>query len=150
MNPSDGTAGQPYPWVVPDLFRWFGLVLVNLTGLVIAWWGTSGTPHLGGQLTWVNVGVAAVVIGGLGNMTWLLQGRRALALRRRALVAQAEAKTVVPAVPYLADDLVRYAVAGATRYHRAGCDAIAGKRVKSMSAAAQERAGRRACGLCGG
>src|SRR3954452_5329832 len=78
---------KPYPWVVPDLYRWFTLLLLSAAGLGAAWWGISGTARLATQITWLNVGVAAVVVGGLGNVTWLLQGRRALGLRRRAVLA---------------------------------------------------------------
>jgi hypothetical protein len=144
------TTEQPYPWLVPDLFRWFGLLLLSVAGLVVAWWGTSGTAHLNSQITWLNVGVGAVVVGGLGNMTWLLQGRRALALRRRTLLVQVAATTPLQTDPYPGPDGSRFVVAGTTRYHRAGCPAIAGKPAESMSVARHERAGRRACGLCGG
>ena len=142
---------QPYPWLVPDLFRWFGLVLLGAVGLVVAWWGVSGTAKLSTQITWLNVGVAAVVVGGLGNMTWLLQGRRALALRRRAVLAGipvAALRTSPPAYPESAP--TRVAVPGATRYHREGCAAVAGKAAKSMTIDKHERAGRRPCGICSG
>jgi hypothetical protein len=141
---------QPYPWLVPDLFRWFGLLGLSLTGVVVAWWCASGTASFARQLTWLDVGVAAVVIGGLGNMTWLLQGRRALAVRRRALLsglpAALQATTAATAEP----DTERLAVPGTTRHHRAGCPAVAGKPVEVMQAIDHERAGRRPCGLCGG
>ena len=146
-----GSGGdQPYPWLVPDLYRWFGLLLLSLAGLVVAWWGASGTTGMNRQITWLNVGVAALVVGGLGNMTWLLQGRRALAIRRRVLLADAAPTPALPSDPYPEQDGVRFAVPGTSRHHRAGCAAIAGKQVESMSAAQHERAGRRACGLCGG
>ena len=32
---------QPYPWVVPDLFRWFGLLGLSAAGLCVAWWCAS-------------------------------------------------------------------------------------------------------------
>src|SRR5436305_1506498 len=92
----------------------------------------------------------ALVVGGLGNMTWLLQGRRALAIRRGVLLADAAPTPALPSDPYPEQDGVRFAVPGTSRHHRAGCAAIAGKQVESMSAAQHERAGRRACGLCGG
>ena len=141
---------QPYPWVVPDLFRWFGLLLLSLAGIVVAWWGISGTARTSGQITWLNVGVSAIVVSGLGNMTWLLQGRRALAIRRRALLGQLGTAVHVPVDPYPVDAGARFAVPGTTHHHRAGCPAIAGKPVESMSLSKHERAGRRPCGICGG
>jgi hypothetical protein len=140
---------QPYPWVVPDLFRWFGLLCVAAVTLVVAWWGVSGTSRVAGLITWVNVGVGAVVVSGLANMTWLLQGRRAVAARRRALFADLGAgppAADVMAVPDVGE--LRLAVPGATRHHRAGCVALAGKPVERATVAEHERRGRRPCGLC--
>jgi hypothetical protein len=144
-------ARQPYPWVVPDLFRWFFLLGLSIVGLVVAWWGVSGTARTGTQITWINIGVAAVVVGGLGNMTWLLQGRRAVALRRRELLARLPARTTVAVAPVASSPREkRVAVPGASRHHRPDCAAVAGKRVEEASVAKHERAGRRPCGLCGG
>ena len=141
---------QPYPWVVPDLFRWFFLLGLSVVGIVVAWWGVSGTASTGSQITWVNVGGAAVVVGGLGNMSWLLQGRRAVALRRRQLLGGLADVVTPPAVPVDGAKDMRVAVPGASRYHRPDCAAVEGKQVKEMSVARHERAGRRPCGLCGG
>ena len=141
---------QPYPWVVPDLFRWFGLLGLAAVGLVVAWWEESGTASLHTEIIWLNVGVSAIVVSGLGNMTWLLQGRRALALRRRELMAAVpSAAPHAPSADADVDD-ARVGVPGTTRYHRPGCAAVSGKAVRSMSVAKHERAGRRPCGLCGG
>ena len=147
---SEPPTRQPTPWVVPDLFRWFGLLGIGAAGLVVSWWGVSGTAKLSGLVTWVNVGVVAVVVSGLGNMTWLLQGRRAVAERRRRLLS---ASSFAPSTPDLLmpyGDDVRVAVPGTTRHHRPGCAAVAGKRVERKSTAQHERAGRRPCGLCDG
>lgn len=150
-SPARPTAHQPYPWVVPDLFRWFFLLLLSLAGLVVAWWGESGTARLSTQITYLNVGVVAVVIGGLGNFTWLVQGRRALALRRRELLASLPvAASPAPPVAYPTSGEVRVAVPGATLHHRPDCPAVAGKRTQERSVAAHEKAGRRPCGLCAG
>lgn len=140
---------QPYPWVVPDLFRWFALLGLSAAGLCVAWWCASGTTQTGRLVTWVNVGVVAVVVGGLGNVTWLLQGRRAVAARQRALTAALA--EVVPATVAVAPypDEERVAVPGTTRHHRPTCAAVAGKPVERASTVAHERAGRRPCGLCG-
>lgn len=138
---------RPFPWLVPDLFRWFGLLLLSAGGLVAAWWGVSGTARVSGQIAWVNVAVAALVVGGLGHMTWLLQGRRALAVRRRALMARLDARTA--AATYPADPTgLRVAVPGTGHHHRPDCPAVAGKKVQKVSLAAHKRAGRSACGLC--
>ena len=147
--PARQSAEQPYPWVVPDLYRWFGLLLLSAAGLAVAWWGISGTTRLSSEITWLNVAVTAVVVGGLGNMTWLLQGRRALAIRRRALLERLPVPDLrTPPVAYREPDDARVTVPGTTRHHRPSCPAVAGKPVEAMSVAKHERAGRRPCGLC--
>lgn len=152
MTGSVPAAGrQPYPWVVPDLYRWFFLLGMSAVGLAVAWWGASGTAQTGTQITWLNVGIAAVVLGGLGNMTWLLQGRRAVALRRRDLIAQLSLVLPAPtATTAVGGDGMRVAVPGTQRYHRPDCAAVIGKTVERMAGPDHERAGRRPCGLCGG
>ena len=149
-GPSVAAPGrQPYPWVVPDLFRWFFLLGLSASGLAVAWWGMSGTARTGGQITWLNVGVAAVVVGGLGNMTWLLQGRRALAVRRRELLATVPLRgNVDPATNSVDPDAARVWVRGTSRYHRPDCAAVVGKDVERATVARHERRGRRPCGLC--
>ena len=122
-----------------------------MAGLVVAWWGESGTARLSTQIAYLNVGVVAVVLGGLGNFTWLVQGRRALALRRRELLASIPVSALpTPPAAYPTSDEVRVAVPGAKLHHRPDCPAVAGKRTQRRSVAAHEKAGRRACGLCAG
>lgn len=141
------TSRRPYPWVVPDLFRWFGLLGLSAAGLCVAWWCASGTTTVHSLVTWINVGVVAVVVGGLGNVTWLLQGRRAVTARQRELAAVLAATRATAPVGLYPDD-VRVAVPGTTRHHRPGCPAVAGKAVDRAALAVHERAGRRPCGLC--
>lgn len=139
---------QPTPWVVPDLFRWFGLLGLAAVGLVMAWWGVSGSTRTDRLITWTNVGTAAVVLSGLANMTWLLQGRRAVSARRRELLAAAASIAMAPGAVATLDD-VRVAVPGTSRHHRVGCPSVSGKPVERGTVADHERAGRHACGLCG-
>ena len=148
--PAESRARQPYPWVVPDLFRWFGLLLLAAAGICVAWWGASGSTGLGRLVTWVNVGVVAVIVGGLGNVTWLLQGRRAVTARQRGLLAVCRSTLSADVVPEPYPDEVRVAVPGTSRHHRPGCPAVAGKTVERLPLVEHERAGRRSCGLCDG
>src|SRR4051794_26178835 len=151
MRPSAPVPGrQPYPWQVPDLFRWFALLGLSVVGIVVAWWCASGSATFSRQLTWLNVGVAAVVVAGLGNMTWLLQGRRALVLRRRLVLSALGIESDPTDLSAVEADDVRHAGPGTTRHHRSGCPAVAGKQTETMSATDHERAGRRPCALCCG
>src|SRR3954447_20140996 len=123
------TPRQPYPWRVEDLLRWYVALGASLLGLAVAWWGISGTTRLSRGITWIDVAVLALVVGGLGNMRWLLQGRRAVAARRRAeLPDAAELRALLVAPPRTVDE-ARVAIAGATRHHAPTCPAVQGKPV---------------------
>ena len=140
---------QPYPWRVEDLLRWYVALGASLAGLAVAWWGISGTLRLSRSITWIDVAVLSLVVSGLGNTRWLLQGRRALAARRRAELPDAAVLAALLApVPEVEVDDVRVCVDGATRHHAPGCPAVQGKAVRQATADEHERAGRTACGLC--
>ena len=141
---------QPYPWRVEDLLRWYVALGISLLGLAVSWWGISGTTRLGRSITWIDVAVVALVVGGLGNMRWLLQGRRAVAARRRAeLPDAAELLAVLAPHQQLKTDGTRVAIVGSTtRHHAPSCPAVQGKPVQSGSVDEHEQSGRVACGLC--
>lgn len=139
---------QPYPWRVEDLLRWYAATGLALVGLAVAWWGVSGTVSGTRAITWIDVAVLAVVAGGLGNARWLLQGRRALAARRRAELPTAEQLRALRRPAPACDDDVRVAVPGTLRHHRPTCAAVAGKPVETLPPAEHEAAGRSPCGLC--
>jgi hypothetical protein len=140
---------QPYPWRVEDLLRWYVALGISLLGLAVAWWGISGTTRLSRSITWIDVAVVAVVVGGLGNMRWLLQGRRAVATRRRAeLPDPAELRALLRPARPVRVDAPRVAVPGATRHHASDCAAVQGKPVEQGSAEEHASVGRVACGLC--
>jgi hypothetical protein len=138
---------QPYPWRVEDLLRWYVAMGLSLLGLAVSWWGISGTLSTSRAVTWIDVAVLALVLGGLGNMRWLLQGRRALALRRREELPD-PATLRRRALPVDDASPLRVAVVGTTRHHLPGCQAVSGKPVEVLDVAEHERAGRAACGLC--
>lgn len=138
---------QPYPWRVEDLLRWYAVLGTSLIGLTVAWWGVSGTVDLARGITWLDVAVVALVVGGLGNTRWLLQGRRAVAARRRDELPDALELGRTRPWP-AAEDELRVAVPGTTRHHRRGCPAVTGKPGQELAVAEHERAGRTPCGLC--
>ena len=143
---TDPDRRQPFPWMANDLLRWFTILGAAAAGLVVAWWGASGTTRTSVLVMWINVGAGALIVAGLANMRWLLQGRRAVALRRRSVLPLVTALTSGTVVA--AGDDVRVAVTGTSRHHRPDCAAVAGKTVDEGTVAEHERAGRQPCGLC--
>lgn len=140
--------GQPFPWQVSHLLVWYLGAGLGLTVIVAAWWGSSGTTSVTTLITWVDVGVVGVVVSGIANLLWLLEGRRAVGERRYAVLGDVDVSlhAQAPALPESEQPLV--ATEQMTRYHRPSCPAVAGKQVTAAARADHESAGRSRCGIC--
>lgn len=139
----------PVPWPLYHLLSWFGRLAVGVVTMLVAWWGVSGTTQLSRLILWVNIAVVGLTVTGLANLVWLLEGRRAVATRRRAVLRGLDESWL---------DIVRPAGASApetavassvmTRYHLPDCAAVRGKQVEPLPLAAHASAGRTPCGIC--
>jgi hypothetical protein len=149
------------PWRYSDFIRVYATTLVGAVGLLVAWYGSSGSTRLSTQAGWTDLGIAAVLLSGVGNTLWLVSGRRALGARRRLVSLDAGELGPAPIVGVpgnpvdatdrtLVDDPQQRLVSAPTmtRYHRAACPMVAGKPVRAASRARHEAAGRRPCGIC--
>ncbi len=130
----------------------FGVVLAaGLAGLLVAYYGASGTTEVGDQVVWVNVGAAGLLLSGAGIVAFLAAGRRAVGRRRLALfgdVPGAGAVDVTDEHGARSDAGTLVAAPAMTRYHRHGCAFTEGRSVAAASRSEHERAGRRPCGVC--
>ena len=113
--------------------------------LALSWWGAAQEVRLARQFRWMAGGVMSIVVLGVVSATWILEGRRAVSRRRRRWMAEQRRRLAAPPVttaPVL--------VAGErmTRYHRPGCELVAGKAASVASRREHERQGRRPCGVC--
>jgi hypothetical protein len=129
------------PWGLSDARTTFFTTFGGLAGLVMAWWGASGTGKLDRQVTWMVVGIAAVVVIGVGNFFWLLAGRRAVGVRRGMLLDALDAATpspasVLPGVVVAGRTTAHVTIAGSSRYHVPSCLLARGKAVAAVDAAA--------------
>jgi hypothetical protein len=64
------------------------LYLSNVIGavlLAVAWLGASGSVSLRAQVPWLDAGIAGVIVAAVGDLRWLLAGRRNVGLFRREL-----------------------------------------------------------------
>ena len=124
------------------------VVVVAVAGLLLAlsWWGAAEEVRLARQFRWVAAGVVSIIVLGVVSATWILEGRRAVSRRRRRWMAE-QRRRLAAAAPVTAAPAL---VAGErmTRYHRPGCDLVAGKVLSAASRVEHERAGRRPCGVC--
>ena len=142
---------RPLPWSVSDarsalLPIAFGFVLLGW-----AWWDASGTGKLADQTRSV---VFALLGGGVvvaGSIAWLAAGRRAVRIRRRAIVEVLEESTLLARGQDAVDTETRTErgalvfVTGTSHYHRADCLLVQDKNVQAHSG----RTGKREpCPMC--
>ena len=148
-------------WGAEDLLRW--VITCGLGGIVIvvAWYIAAGEATFGQQVGPLDAALAGLLLSGVGNLAWLLHGRRALGERRRILLpdvaeaaagrgAQAVIVGPVTALSHEASaDEVFLAGEGMERFHRADCALAAGRTGWTTATRREhEAAGRRPCGVC--
>src|SRR5580704_2280096 len=73
-------------WGAEDLLRW--VITVGLGGIVVAvsWYVCAGDLQFSQQVGPIDAAIAGLLLSGIGNLAWLVHGRRALGERRRALL----------------------------------------------------------------
>jgi hypothetical protein len=153
-----GTASGGLLWGAEDLIRWVLGVGAGGIVIVVAWYVCSGDATLNRQIGPLDAAVAGLVFAGLGNVMWLLRGRRALGERRRALLPD-----LVPrdgAIGHSADAHVGGAGSagvegdllvggeGMMRFHRPDCPLAVGRSWAVVTRQLHEEAGRLPCGVC--
>jgi hypothetical protein len=157
--PRRAAPARPLLWGAEDLLRW--VITVGLGGIVIvvAWYVAAGEATFAQQVGPIDAAIAGLLLSGVGNLAWLLHGRRALGERRRLLlpdVAAATASTGAPPVVVgplstttAATDDVFLAGEGMERFHRPSCALAAGRTGwRTATRREHEDAGRRPCGVC--
>lgn len=150
---------RPLLWGAEDLLRW--AITTGLGGIVIAvaWYIAAGEATFAQQVGPVDAALAGLLLSGVGNLAWLLHGRRTLGERRRLLLpdivaattsADAQAVVVGPLSTGVASvDAVFLAGEGMERFHRPECALAAGRTGWTTGTRREhEEAGRRPCGVC--
>ena len=125
----------------------------GVVAMLVAWAEVSASAHVDRQVQWSALSLIGAVLVCAGAGLAATSGERVFLLhlhRLAATVAGSDAPvaaTAAAGVPGDGDTLV--AAPTMSRYHLAGCQLTAGKAVVADSRTAHERAGRRACGVCG-
>ncbi|MGQ0624834.1 MAG: hypothetical protein ACT4PP_09355 [Sporichthyaceae bacterium] len=118
-------------------------------GLAVGWLGVSDTVELDSQARWFAVGILALIVGGLGVLSWLLAGLRNVAIARREVLTETDRR--YPAPIAAAADVsagVYGSVAGMRRFHTLDCLMLTGKQLVTADAAGHRAAGLQPCGIC--
>ncbi|MDQ2651155.1 MAG: hypothetical protein M3Z03_16575 [Actinomycetota bacterium] len=141
------------PWRLSEMLVLYGFTVASVVVMLVGWWGVSGTARLSHQVPWICVAVGGLILLGTGNSFWLLIGRRAVADRRRELLAAFApfaADTGTATEVHLRNGAAPKPVAatGMGHYHRPTCQLVQGKATRAATVAAHAKAGRRPCGMC--
>ena len=150
---------RPLLWGAEDLLRW--VITTGLGGIVIAvaWYVAAGEATFAQQVGPIDAALAGLLLSGIGNLAWLLHGRRALGERRRLLLPDVTGAGAQPQPALLGPlavsstaatmDEVFLAGEGMERFHRPGCSLAAGRTGwRTATRQEHEAAGRRPCGVC--
>lgn len=165
-SPRRVAPARPLLWGAEDLLRW--VITIGLGGIVVvvAWYVAAGEATFSQQVAPVDAALAGLLLSGIGNLVWLLHGRRALGERRRLLLPDVVAAAAVeptvaletggdpgalatpPSGTASVED-VFLAGEGMERYHRPDCALAAGRAGWTTATRSEhEAAGRRPCGVC--
>jgi hypothetical protein len=124
-------------------------IAAGLVVWFIGWYRASGKASSDEQTTSLNVAILGVLIAGAGQLYWVLDGRRAVGRRRRALLADAAPVAATVEVAGNTGSAPGEMLAGGGRYyHRLDCGLATGRAAATAARAEHEAAGRLACGVC--
>jgi hypothetical protein len=137
------------PWSLSDVRTTSLTIAVGIVLLGWSWFQASGTAEMSSQVSWLAVSVFAAVVATAGSCNWVWAGRRAVRVRRVALVSSLSTEILGPEVELeVAVDgdptAIPVTVPGTNRYHRADCLLVKGKTVERLA----EAKGLRPCEMC--
>jgi hypothetical protein len=129
---------------------WSVLSTIGGSLLVGGWAQVRSESVYADQATGINLSVAGVVVAGAGALMMLLAGRRAVGVRRLAVLGDLRAMPVRASAGTSSDSTSQHLVGGEglRHFHRAGCTMAHGRSWSAASRGEHERAGRVACGVC--
>jgi hypothetical protein len=141
-------------WTLGALVQWGATVSVCAIVAMGAWYNASGKASFAQQVPAINVAVIALVISSAASIGLLLAGRRAIGLRRQALLGEPSAvpvaskATVVIPVQATRTSSVLIGGPNLSHYHRSDCSMAVGRDWPAASATDHAREGRTPCGVC--
>ena len=129
---------------------WALLSGIGVALLVAGWVLVRNESVYADQVPGINMAVAGVLLAGAGAIPMLLGGRRAVGVRRLALLGDLRGmparSSALTSDALTSQNLV--AGVGLRRFHRVGCTLAQGRNWSAASRSEHERAGRVPCGVC--
>ena len=146
------------PWSAHDVRVLAAGSIGGAVLIALGWFQAAGHTAFEHQVGWATAGALGVIVAGAANVSWILNGRRFLGARRRAVLTDPRLATAIDHAlhaidagddhaPKVARSELLY-LRGASRFHRPDCLLVRGKPVKQATRSAHERARRRPCGVC--
>ena len=122
-----------------------------LTLMIAGWWMASGTTSIGAEVAWLNVAVLGLVVAGIANGLWLAMGYRSIVLARNVVITPGQdlspVRPDVRARPGEGEKSLVTADA-MSRYHRADCQLVVGKELRTADRSVHEQSSRKPCEVC--
>jgi hypothetical protein len=139
-------------WSSRQLMWWGGIVSAAIIACFVAYIISAGKATLSSQAPSLNIAIFSLVVLGAANVWLLVSGRRAVGLRRRALLGEpamtSRRAAAVSTVAVTSADDSFVADPNLALYHRSDCPLAFGRRWAPLPRATHERAGRTPCGVC--
>ena len=139
-----------HPWAELTLILWALLSGIGVTLVAAGWLLVRNESVYAHQSAGINMAIAGVIAVGAAAIPMLLGGRRAVTLRRIAVLGDLRGLPVRASVQPSGSSTSQSLVGGEglRRFHRAGCTLAQGRNWSAASRQEHERAGRVACGVC--
>jgi hypothetical protein len=129
---------------------WALLSGIGVALLVAGWIQVRTESVYAEQVAGINMAIVGVIAIGAGAIPMLLAGRRAVGVRRLAVLGDLRGMPVRSSAGASAGSISQNLVGGEglRHFHRAGCTMAQGRNWSAASRQEHERAGRVACGVC--
>lgn len=135
-------------WEPSALGRTTVLIAVGLLVWFVGWYQVAGKANSSEQTGPLNVAVLGVLLAGIGQLCWVLDGRRAVGRRRRELIGEPRIIATASPVERTSEPSTAFLVGGGRYYHRTDCALATGRELERATRGEHENVGRSACGVC--
>lgn len=148
-TPAVDQRGEREPWTGTQRRALVAAEVVAAVLIGAAWAGARGTTTISGQVGWVNLAVAGLLLGGAANGAWLALGRRSIGRRRLHLCPDVVAAPTAAGSARGPYDGPWLRVPAGRRAHVPTCPMVAGRTAVTVDRAAIAAEQLVRCEVCG-